>query len=531
MSIKGFKSQQALAKKLSNYTEDQSIDQARYVTVQEAKGRRHMLDTVALGVTAVNSTPQTVASGSSIRVIKCTSHGASKNDLIRLADGTEFAALSVPDANTIITSVELDNDPTGTTFTIWKYVTPSLAADGSIVASSGPIQYNRKSGGTTLATTVLEDLDTPANSRSLPVVIHSIDGAPINITAGDLNVQLSDRGSNPDATRIGDGVDLLAINTDGSLNIRVTDGAGIANTKQIGTAITSSDVALVTQSVIHGLSSGGGGGYVDVKVNPSGALTVEASVTSSVLPTGAATSALQTTGNSSLSSIDGKLTNAATTTLQTSANTKLDSIITNTTSIATSALQTSANTKLDSIITNTTSIATSALQTTGNTSLNNIDVNQGAKTDAVATTDTGTFSLIALIKKVAQNITSLAGQIPASLGVKVAASSLSIVPASDAVFNTNSSLAAGTITTTQKTVGTSAVRATVTGTAPSARKKLQLKPSKNNTGAIYYGSSAVTTANGLEIIGPDRLEFLLENNDYYLISDTAGQVVEILEVY
>jgi hypothetical protein len=90
---------------------------------------------------------------------------------------------------------------------------------------------------------------------------------------------------------------------------------------------------------------------------------------------------------------------------------------------------------------------------------------------------------------------------------------------------------AGTITQTQKTVGTSAVRATVSVSAPSVtRKKLVLKPSKNNTGSIFLGSSAVTTANGMEILGPDRLEIELDASDYYLISDTAGQTVEILEI-
>jgi hypothetical protein len=56
-----------------------------------------------------------------------------------------------------------------------------------------------------------------------------------------------------------------------------------------------------------------------------------------------------------------------------------------------------------------------------------------------------------------------------------------------------------------------------------------IKPSKSNTGSIYLGASGVTTANGLEIIGPDRLEFEYDSGDYYLISDTAAQVVEILE--
>ena len=46
--------------------------------------------------------------------------------------------------------------------------------------------------------------------------------------------------------------------------------------KTLGTAVVSADTGLVINAVMHGLTTGGGGGYVDVKVNPSGALTVEA---------------------------------------------------------------------------------------------------------------------------------------------------------------------------------------------------------------------------------------------------------------
>ncbi len=46
-------------------------------------------------------------------------------------------------------------------------------------------------------------------------------------------------------------------------------------TKTIGEQITSSDVGLVTNTVIHGKSTAGGGSYVDVKVNPSGALVAD----------------------------------------------------------------------------------------------------------------------------------------------------------------------------------------------------------------------------------------------------------------
>jgi hypothetical protein len=135
MSIKGFKSQQALQQKLKGYTEDQSIDYARYVTMQELSGRRHALDVLIHGVFEVTIIPLTADVGSNIRVIKCTGHGANAHDLIRLSNGTEFSVLSVPDADTIITSVELIVDPTGDTFTIWRHITPSYNTDGSLNVS------------------------------------------------------------------------------------------------------------------------------------------------------------------------------------------------------------------------------------------------------------------------------------------------------------------------------------------------------------------------------------------------------------
>lgn len=88
----------------------------------------------------------------------------------------------------------------------------------------------------------------------------------------------------------------------------------------------------------------------------------------------------------------------------------------------------------------------------------------------------------------------------------------------------------GTITTAQITVGTSAVRATVSGSAPSAnRKRLMITPS-NITGNIYLGGSGVTSSTGKIIVGPDSLFIDWDSSDYYLISDTAGNTVSILEV-
>jgi hypothetical protein len=133
MSIKGYKSQQALMNKLKGYTEEQSCDNARYVTIQELQGRKHALDTYTYGQFAVDGLDKTVEVGSNIRVLISTAHGALKNDFIRFADGTQCAVISIPDANTIITSVELDFDPTGLTFKIYRSVVPLYNPDGSTI--------------------------------------------------------------------------------------------------------------------------------------------------------------------------------------------------------------------------------------------------------------------------------------------------------------------------------------------------------------------------------------------------------------
>lgn len=74
--------------------------------------------------------------------------------------------------------------------------------------------------------------------------------------------------------------------------------------------------------------------------------------------------------------------------------------------LATHVKQDVGNVSLDSIDTKLSSQATAAKQDTGNTSLGLIDVNLGAKADASATTDIGTFSLIALFKRLLEKLTA-----------------------------------------------------------------------------------------------------------------------------
>lgn len=77
-----------------------------------------------------------------------------------------------------------------------------------------------------------------------------------------------------------------------------------SSSHRIGDTVVADDDAELVTAQIVGKTTGGGGGYVAVKVTPSGALTQESTVTSSVLPTGASTSALQTTINNTLSNLE-----------------------------------------------------------------------------------------------------------------------------------------------------------------------------------------------------------------------------------
>lgn len=176
---------------------------------------------------------------------------------------------------------------------------------------------------------IISDVDDSikiGNGSSVFATITTVsgkNGIDVNIVTTSLPVTQSGTWSTGRTWTLSSGTDTVVSNQ-GTANsvanswpILITDGTLTNTLKTLGTQVVSADIGIVTNSVIHGLTTGGGGGYVDVKVNPSGALTVDATqsgtwnitnITGTVsLPTGAATSALQTTGNTSLSSIDGKL--------------------------------------------------------------------------------------------------------------------------------------------------------------------------------------------------------------------------------
>ncbi|RLG45239.1 MAG: hypothetical protein DRN81_02345 [Thermoproteota archaeon] len=109
----------------------------------------------------------------------------------------------------------------GTLITHSSYAGSVEALDVSIAGSSGtidtdpgPIQFVLDGS----PVTVLEDTVTPANNRPLPVKLTGITG-DINITAGDLNVQLTHTGATPDSTQIGDGTETVNITPNNDMQV------------------------------------------------------------------------------------------------------------------------------------------------------------------------------------------------------------------------------------------------------------------------------------------------------------------------
>jgi hypothetical protein len=431
--------QERFVKSIGDYTENQSTNKVEYVTGQNVGGKKRAMDTVVYGTYLV-STGNLIAVGSTTRIIKKVAHGARENDIIQFTSGNNagiaIQILSCPDADTMIIAATPEfTSAVGDTFDIKRYVSPQYAADGSlaVTATTGPLQVNVDG----VATEVNVDTITPANTVRVPVEIYSASGL-INITAGDINVQLTDTGANPDVTKIGDGTNRLGINASTEALVHDTDVLAQAE------LLVAKDFA--TQTTLSAL-------LTELQLKADLLETQPVSLASSPLPTDAAT---QTT---------------------------------------LAALLTELQLKADLLETQPVSIAGTVAVSGG---LTDTELRATALPVSGPLTDT---------------------QLRATP-----------VPVSGTITATQAYIA-GTLKSAQITVGTTEVRATTDASAPSAtRNKLMIKPSNANTGKIFLIPTGGGTSTGMQIVGPDRLEFLYDPTDYYLISDTAAQTVEIVEV-
>lgn len=400
-------------------------------------------------------------------------HLAKKFDILRMLDnnleGWEFEIVSVISADTLrvynIADIEgVEELPAvGDTVKTLRWTTALSDSTGALQVSQGPLQFT-KNGATQQ---VIEDDTIPANNKPLPAGMYILkDGVaypvgidtlvpantvmvpvqvsglsgPINITAGDLNVQLSDAGANFDAARIGDGSGIyLKINADGSIN--TNDAAALAELVTIAGLITAGNASLAT---IAGKDF--------------------------------ATSAKQDTGNTSLATIAGK-------------------------DFATSAKQDTGNTSLATIAGK--DFATSAKQDT----LIAKDFATSAKQDTLIAKDFATQTTLA----------ALSAKLPASLGAKTSAASLSVVLASDQAALTFTETAL-TITF-QEILNLTTVAQTFV--APAGAKWMLIETDDTNTVNIRVKiGAAATISSGIQF-QPGRSEMIKGGGNISVIAESG----------
>jgi len=185
-------------------------------------------------------------------------------DVARIVKPTLIVAKSTADNDLVV----LEADP----------VTGALVVNASVTA--GPIQYTRNAANTL----VTRDTATPANNRPLPV----------ELLAGDALAAIAVAAGNSSATTL-----RVVVATDqATLPVSVAGVATAAN--QVTTNAALSTLVSQTDGVEASLSS------IDSKAPALVGGRVPVDVGASVLPSGASTSALQTTGNTSAASLDTK---------------------------------------------------------------------------------------------------------------------------------------------------------------------------------------------------------------------------------
>lgn len=185
-----------------------------FATLSKLGNNKVGLDVKQYGHFQVGAINRVAEAGSDDTLLVLTGHDILAGDIIRFnttansLSEREVLVAEVVDANTVRFDAILSAPLTaGDLFDILRSVTPSYNSSGALTVTGGDLAFTRD-GATQ---NVIEDTVTPANNRPLPVKLLDVTG-DINITAGDLNVQLSHTGGTADSVQIGDGTEVMAIN-------------------------------------------------------------------------------------------------------------------------------------------------------------------------------------------------------------------------------------------------------------------------------------------------------------------------------
>jgi hypothetical protein len=135
------------------------------------------------------------------------------------------------------------------------------------------------------------------------------------------------------------------------------------------------------------------------------------------------------------------------------------------------------------------------------TTLSDLNTKTGLVTETVPASDTASSGLNGRLQRIAQRLTSIIGQLPATLGQKAKAASLSVVVASDqGALDVSGTVAANvTLPVGAQTYGTITVTASAVQAASVACRRCHFKARDGNLANLSIGGSGVTTATGYEL--------------------------------
>jgi len=279
LSIKGF----SYSGKLQDINDTAfSRLEERFVTVIPIGPIRAALDTVAMGYYRLTA-GATAEAGSNSSKIVLSGHSAKKGDLIRLLTTSntiseyEITVKSITASDIVLEGVLSAGISTGDTFDILRSVSPRYDSSGAAIATltQSPIQINRGPGGVFVATTIVKDTTTPGNTIPLPVEIVGASGTAINLTAGDIGIQLTHTGATPDSVRLGDGTTLVSVSASNEL-LTLPGGNVASGAADSGNPIKMGGVYNLT---LPTLDSGDRG---NLQLTASGELLVSASLSSAI---------------------------------------------------------------------------------------------------------------------------------------------------------------------------------------------------------------------------------------------------------
>lgn len=155
--------------------------------------------------------------------------------------------------------------------------------------SAGAAQYYKDGS----LTSVGIDTVTPANSNPMPVLVLDSAGIPFDWTDLAQEATLQTRAS--EATLAAAAADIALLEAkDFATETTLSALNAKLQSKLLSAGLAGTDLGIISQSVIHGLNSGGGGSYVDVKVTPSGALVTDATISGTVAVTQSGTWSVRT---------------------------------------------------------------------------------------------------------------------------------------------------------------------------------------------------------------------------------------------